>query len=211
MQYISVGRPGPSPVSTEPAILRGEISPWPGRDALEHALSRAGLSFLAGRYSIRIDCCEHFVLQTLEIVPTIDAQAATTDRLVDDATRVSFALRDADIRHRFEIRDGAERFVANLHHRWPPALEVGRAALAYCVARWDWESSILLGISIDEARSLLRSPAGHVDERGRSALAQALNEVLHGARAVPRMQVEHELGVSYASAVEALAEIGSPT
>lgn len=104
------------------ATLAGECAPWPARPALHAALLEAGFSLTAGVHAIRVTECEHFVFQQLDgdVPPAIDADAASVERLIADATRVSTALTAAEIRHRFEVYDGDDRLVAYLHHDWPP-------------------------------------------------------------------------------------------
>lgn len=75
-----------------------------------------------GRYSIRLEDCEHFVFQEYGGDfgdPQIDADASTLEKMTADAERVSAALASEDIRHRFEIYDNNDAMVGYIHHRWP--------------------------------------------------------------------------------------------
>ena len=85
-------------------------------------LRDAGLCVEVGRYSIRIQDCPHFVFQEYGQDlgdPTIDADAETVEELTKDAQRVSSALADARIKHRFEIYNHRGEMACYLHHEWP--------------------------------------------------------------------------------------------
>jgi hypothetical protein len=85
-------------------------------------MEAAGFSVCVGRYSIRLQDCEHFVFQEYGGDlgdPQFDADASTLDRMLDDGGRVSAALASADIRHRFELYNERDEIVGYLHHRWP--------------------------------------------------------------------------------------------
>lgn len=102
--------------------LSGEIDRWPTKDQMAGILRAAGLSVTVGAYSIRINDCEHFVLQEYGGDlgdPSIDADAASLVAMLNDAGRVSAALAAADIRHRFEMYGNGDEPVGYLHHRWP--------------------------------------------------------------------------------------------
>lgn len=102
--------------------LFGQLEVWPSKSTMARLLSSAGFSVVVGRYSIRLEDCEHFVLQEYGGdlgEPQIDADAETLERMLEDANRVSRALTAADIRHRFELYDDRDALVGYLHHRWP--------------------------------------------------------------------------------------------
>jgi hypothetical protein len=85
-------------------------------------LASAGFSVVVAQYSIRLDDCEHFVLQEYGGdlgEPHIDADAKTLERMLEDGGRVSNALAAANLRHRFELYDESGELVGYLHHRWP--------------------------------------------------------------------------------------------
>ena len=88
-------------------------------------LRAAGLNVTVGMYSIRINNCEHFVMQEYGGdfgAPYFDADADKLSKMLDDSRRVSVALTAEDIRHRFELYDGGEELVGYLHHNWPQLL-----------------------------------------------------------------------------------------
>ncbi len=102
--------------------LYGQIDGWPTKDRLASLLASAGFSVAIGRYSIRLNDCEHFVFQEYGGdlgEPRIDADASSLEKMLADAGRVSCALASADIRHRFELCDIREELVGYLHHQWP--------------------------------------------------------------------------------------------
>jgi hypothetical protein len=104
--------------------LSGELAPWPTRDALAELLRAAGLPVTVGHHSVRLGGCSHFVFQDFGSTdgdPTIDADGPDLATLTKEATRVSAALAEADVRHRFELYDEADLLVAYLHHGWPSA------------------------------------------------------------------------------------------
>jgi hypothetical protein len=104
------------------ANLHGEIDGWPDKDRMAAILRDAGLQVCAGRSSIRVLDCSHFVFQEYGGDlgdPSIEADADSTEAMIGDAKRVSHALSRADVRHRFEIYDHGGGLVAYLHHRWP--------------------------------------------------------------------------------------------
>lgn len=108
------------------AVLSGQCSPWPSKEALLHHLRNGGLRVSEGRYSVRVEECEHFVFQHLggDITdPTIDADAESSERLYRDACLVSSALTKAGIKHRFEVYDSNDSLVHYLHFEWPPTSE----------------------------------------------------------------------------------------
>lgn len=103
--------------------LYGQLEAWPSKSEMARLLSRAGFSVTVGRYSIRLNDCEHFVLQEYGGdlgEPQFDVDASSLERMLEDAGRVSRALAAAGIRHRFELYDVGGEMVGYLHHRWPP-------------------------------------------------------------------------------------------
>lgn len=106
----------------ESCHLYGELDPWPTRLELMRTLAAAGIKCSEGRYAIRLVDLEHFNFEHYGgdiCEPHIEAEGSTPERLYTDALRVSTALAAADIRHRFELHNSAEREYAYLHHRWP--------------------------------------------------------------------------------------------
>jgi len=110
------------------AILAGQLAIWPTRDDLAAVLQNGGLSVRIGAYSLRLEDCQHFVIQgyggDLES-PLIDATAATVSDLHRDAQRVSNALSAAQIKHRFEIYGPDEVLERYLHFQWPSDVQLG--------------------------------------------------------------------------------------
>ena len=104
--------------------LSGGIDGWPTQSQMVKIMRAAGFSVTVGRYSIRLDDCDHFIFQEYGGdlgEPQIDADANSLETMMRDAVRVSQALTDADIRHRFELYDDANKMVGYLHHDWPQA------------------------------------------------------------------------------------------
>lgn len=102
--------------------LDGQLEAWPSKTEMARLLREAGFSVVVGRYSIRLQDCEHFALQEYGGdlgEPQFDADARSLARMLDDAGRVSRALAAADLRHRFELYDDRDELVGYLHHRWP--------------------------------------------------------------------------------------------
>jgi hypothetical protein len=102
--------------------LCGELAPWPSRDALAELLRAAGLQVTVGQHSLRVADCAHFVFQDFGQPtgePTLDADAPDLAAMLRDAGRVSAALAEAGVRHRFELYDEADQLVGYLHHGWP--------------------------------------------------------------------------------------------
>ncbi|HEX9952291.1 MAG TPA: hypothetical protein VGB53_11020 [Rubricoccaceae bacterium] len=109
-------------MSDDWAILAGDVTPWPSRDAMASLLRSAGLTADVGRYSVRVRDCARFAFQEYggdRGEPTIDASAVSVDALVHDASLVSNALTRAGVRHRFEVYDAGDVLRAYLHHDWP--------------------------------------------------------------------------------------------
>lgn len=104
------------------ATVAGELSNWPTKERLAQLLIAAGHQIYVGRYSIRVEDCEHFSFEQFAGdlgEPCIVADAETTDQMVRDAQRVSHALAAANLRHRFEVYDGMDILAAYFHHEWP--------------------------------------------------------------------------------------------
>lgn len=87
--------------------------------ALAKALTSAGLNVVPGRYAVRLKDCSHFVLVSAADpgcgIFDIDADAETQAEMSEAAERVSSALRQAKIRHDFEVychpaKDPVKRF-----------------------------------------------------------------------------------------------------
>lgn len=86
-------------------------------------LRSAGVAVTVGRYSIRVDDCNHFVFQEYGGDlgdPCLDADADALDEMLRDAGLVSAALAAAEIQHRFEVYDNSDEMVGYIHHKWPP-------------------------------------------------------------------------------------------
>jgi hypothetical protein len=104
------------------ASISGDLASWPTKVEMAAILSDAGLKVTVGRYSIRVDDCEHFVFQEYGGDlgdPSVDADANTVDDLVRDGRLVSDALSRAGVRHRFEVYDDHGKLAGYLHHEWP--------------------------------------------------------------------------------------------
>ncbi len=102
--------------------LHGELAPWPAQNTLAELLRAAGLRVTAGRHSLRLADCHHFVFQDFGRVgsdPTIDADAPDLSTMAAEAAQVSAALTRAGVRHRFELYDEADALVGYQHHEWP--------------------------------------------------------------------------------------------
>ena len=104
--------------------LYGQLESWPSKSDMVRILETAGLSAVVGKYSIRVQDCEHFVIQEFGGDlgdPVFNADASTPERMIEDGARVSAALAAGNLRHRFELYDNDDRLVGYLHHRWPQA------------------------------------------------------------------------------------------
>ena len=102
--------------------LAGQIDGWPTKDEMASILRGAGLTVTVGRYSVRINDCEHFVLQEYGGdlgAPCFDADADTLAVMLHDSRRVSDALAAANLRHRLELYNQNDELVGYVHHRWP--------------------------------------------------------------------------------------------
>lgn len=102
--------------------LHGQLEKWPSKTEMARLMEAAGFSVYVGRYSIRLQDCEHFVFQEYGGDlgdPQFDADASTLEKMLKDAGRVSAALTAADIRHRFELYNDNDELVGYVYHRWP--------------------------------------------------------------------------------------------
>ena len=104
------------------SILYGQLENWPSQKDMAAILIKAGLQVYIGRYSIRVEDCDHFVFQEYGGDlgdPVIEADADSAEDMIEDAKLVSDALRQAGLRHRFEIYDYQENLAGYLHYNWP--------------------------------------------------------------------------------------------
>jgi hypothetical protein len=90
------------------------------------------------------------------------------------------------------------------------AEEATRRALAYWVEQWDWECATLFGIERDELSAVLLAwptilPG--TEEHASLAVIGAYRELLHGASAVARSEVEAKIGVTYEQACSLLEQL----
>jgi hypothetical protein len=107
------------------ARIAGEVD-WQPEWRMADILRAAGLRVDVGKYSIRIEDCEHFVFQEYGgdiCEPCVDADSESVDRLIREAEVVSRALAKGDVRHRFEVIDDNDLEVAYFHHDWPKQIE----------------------------------------------------------------------------------------
>jgi hypothetical protein len=107
-------------MSDSDATLVGVIRNWPSKSGMESILRDAGLGVRSGKYSIHIEDCSHFVFQQYggDIgQPVIDADAESVARMLKDGERVSTALSNAEVEHRFEVYNSNNELVAVLG--WP--------------------------------------------------------------------------------------------
>ena len=105
------------------ASCYGDVAEWPTKDRLAAILREAGLRIHVGRYSIRVEDCDHFVFQEYGGdlgPPCIEADADTVEDMMRDAMLVSGALTRARVVHRFEVYDyRSGELAAYLHFEWP--------------------------------------------------------------------------------------------
>ena len=102
--------------------LYGQLERWPSKTEMARLTEAAGFTVYVGRYSIRLQDCEHFAFQEYGGDlgdPQFDADASTLEKMLEDGGRVSAAFVEADIRHRFKIYNDNDEMVGYLHHRWP--------------------------------------------------------------------------------------------
>jgi hypothetical protein len=102
--------------------IAGELEHWPSKHELADILKAAGLRCSVGKYSIRIEDCDHFYFQNYGgdiCEPSIDADSDSVDQLTREAEMVSSALGKGGLRHRFEMLDDNGVEVAYFHHEWP--------------------------------------------------------------------------------------------
>ena len=111
------------------ALLSGEIETGNGLNRLAHRLARAGLrveardscQFAGGRY-LRVYEGSHLALERInarEYLASGDADSVEPMSLA--ARRLSRALSDLGVRHRFEISEDRGDIVQCLHQLWPQA------------------------------------------------------------------------------------------
>ena len=104
-------------------FICGELAKWPSKYKLAKILRTGGLKVNVGSYSIRIKELPNFVFQEYGGDlgdPHIDADADSAEIMRIEAKRVSDALTNAGIKHRFEIYDNCnEQMAGYLHHDWP--------------------------------------------------------------------------------------------
>ncbi len=106
--------------------LQGQLEKWPNKAEMARMLEATGFSVYVGRYSIRLQDCEHFVIQEYGDdlgEPQFDADASTLENMIEVGGRVSAALAARDIRHRFELYNDNDEQVGYMHHRWPKKSE----------------------------------------------------------------------------------------
>ena len=107
---------------SEHSTLAGEIRNWPDKTEMAQLLQRAGFQISVGKFAIRLDEFQHFVFREFggnAVSPCITADDESLDALLLSADRVSRALAENSIRHRFEIYDGDENLAGYFHHCWP--------------------------------------------------------------------------------------------
>lgn len=101
------------------ANLYGELRRYPRKKRLAKLLANMGFDVYVGRYSVRIP---HFVFREyggLFPHPVIDADADSVEILSQETKRLSEALTQFDLAHRFEIYNHNDQLVAYFHHQWP--------------------------------------------------------------------------------------------
>ncbi len=104
------------------AICYGDVSQWPTKDGMAAILRKAGFRVYVGRYSVRVEDCDHFIFQEYGGDlgdPCVEADADTVEEMMRDAKLVSDALARAGIVHRFEVYDGQGELAGYLHFQWP--------------------------------------------------------------------------------------------
>ena len=100
----------------------GGPAQWPSKLTMANLLTDAGFDLYVGRYSIRINDFDHFVFQEYGGDlgdPQLDADAEDEAVLTDQVQRVSAALREAGLIHRFEIYSDDNNEIAYIHFGWP--------------------------------------------------------------------------------------------
>ena len=118
MSRLFQRNPGFAPWADEEAdkeaLLAGQISNWPSKDELDALLRKAGLRTVKGAYSIRLEECGNFIFRDLggPAPPSITASHDSAQELARISAKVSNALTEGGVRHRFEIYDGDERLTA---------------------------------------------------------------------------------------------------
>ena len=90
------------------------------------------------------------------------------------------------------------------------AEEVTRRALGYWSEHWDWECPTLFGIERVELHSVLSTwptIAPGTEEQVSLAVVGAYRELLYGASAVARSEVEATIGVTHEQACSLLEQL----
>lgn len=104
--------------------LYGQLRNWPTKEVMAELLKRAGFQVYVGRYKIRIEDFDYFIIQQYgEDLgdPQFDTEADSADEMVQIAMQVSEVFREAGLTHRFEIYDEHDNQVVYLHYQWPEA------------------------------------------------------------------------------------------
>ena len=108
-------------MSDEWVHIAGELKPWPTKENLTEALRSNGLTVYEGKYFVRIEFESRFSFEQYGGDlgdPGISADADSLEVMIRDATLVSDALAQANIRHRFEIYNKQNKLEGYLHHKW---------------------------------------------------------------------------------------------
>lgn len=109
------------------ALLSGEIETGVGFCRLARRLTRAGVRveigeschYQGGRY-LRVGEGCRLTLERINAREYLaDGDADSVDQMLPAVTRLSRALSDLGIRHRFEVSDDRSPVVHYLHHLWP--------------------------------------------------------------------------------------------
>jgi hypothetical protein len=104
-------------------FLCGELTAWPDKDRMASILLSAGLKVGVHRYKIALDDFSHFAFTEYGGdlgEPQIEADADNAEELAANARRVSGALSNAGLVHRFEIYEYDHRdLLYYFHHGWP--------------------------------------------------------------------------------------------
>ena len=101
------------------AITCGQVDGTFTPATLASVMTTHGLDVLHNRYSVRIKNCSHFKFDLFGEAVSIDADADSSNKMINDAQLVSSALTRAGIRHRFEVYGPRDELVAYLHFNWP--------------------------------------------------------------------------------------------
>ncbi len=101
------------------SVCYGELAPWPAKKLLVKALREAGLQIYVGRYSVRIENCQHFIFQEYGGDlgdPQLEAEADTVEKMERDVRLVASALEVAGIGYHFEVCNSGDEPVLSLDH-----------------------------------------------------------------------------------------------